>query len=230
MKEAEIQDRLIRHRQLSGAEMIALYDRAGFMRISSHDMTEERMNRLLDQICLATDNLREAGSLLPRAKPSFMIINMGSRYLYVSSLDEDLCLLAVFPSTTNFVKMMQAMGSITDEYRDKVSSLRAIAEKKKEQFLKEKKAEPPQPAKPTRPPVGRTLSALQVEALIEEFVNELGPAGRVIFDDTLRELGYEIKSLQRDQAIELIHRLANEIENLTKKEAFVKTALSIIES
>jgi hypothetical protein len=226
--EKEIQERLERQRSLSGAEILAVFDSSGFLKIASHDLSEERVSKLLDLFCTAMNDLRNIKSLFPKSKPQFMVANLGDRYIYITSISEGVCLLGAFSTRTGFVKMMQAMESVAQDMRSKGEDLQRIAEENKKKYLSERKRTPHVPSH-TGTSTNR-LSALQVEAILEEFREELGPAGDIIFNQTASEMGLDPRHLQRDQAIELVHRLANEIENLQRKERFIKTALRIIES
>ena len=224
--EKELRTRLEHQRELSGAEVLAVSDPSGFLRVATHSMREEVLSRALDLLGRVAEELADIGSVLPKSKLNFLISHLGNRYLYLTPITEDLFLIGMFSLRTNFVKIIQAMSAVEEELKADSEELSAMLTEKKERYLKEKQAR--KRIIPARTGTGR-LSALQVDAILEEFRNELGPAGDIIFNQTAQELGIDLKSVSVEEGTELVRKLAEEIENRERRERFTKTALNIIE-
>ncbi len=227
--EREVKEKLERHRSMAGAEILAVFDRSGFVKISSHDLSGDRVNKLLEIYCTALQDLSDLESVFPGGKPGFLITQFGNRYIYISPIGEGICLLGAFSTRTNFVKLMQAMASVTEDIKSKVQEISELVQKREKEYLATKKERTrSQPVSPVS--AKGKISAMQVRALIDEFREELGPAGEIIFNQTAKDLGIDPRHMTREEAINLVQHLANEIENFQRKERFIKTALGIIES
>jgi len=230
MDEKQIIERLDDSRRLAGAELLAVFDVKGFMKFASHDLTENEISQLIGIFCSAMNEIHDIKKVFPKSKPGFMIANLSNRYLYITSISDEICLMGSFSAAHSLLKVIQSMGTVEEEVKKWTGELERILDKKKKDFLSQHQKREVKPSPQTSKTQSDQLTLLQVEALLEEFVNELGPAARVIFNDTLKEMALDIKSLRKDQAVELVHTLANEIENMRRKERFIKTALNIIES
>ena len=224
--EKDLRARLEHQRELSGAEVLAVSDPSGFLRVATHSMREDVLSETLDLIGRVVEDFAGIDSVLPKSRLNFLISHLGNRYLYLTPITEELFLLGTFSLRTNFVKIIQAMSAVEEELKAGAESLSAMLSEKKERYLKEKQAT--RAVTPKRVSTDR-LSALQVDAILEEFRNELGPAGDIIFNQTAQDLGIDLKSVSKEEGAELVRKLAEEIENRERRERFTKTALNIIE-
>ncbi len=224
--ERELRARLEHQRELSGAEVLAVSDHFGFFRVATHSMKEDVISQVLDLIGRIVEEFGDVGSILPKSRLNFLISHLGNRYLYLTPITEELFLIGIFSLRTNLVKIIQAMSAVEEELKASADTLSVMLSEKKERYLKEK-----QTTRAFTPPKKGTdrLSALQVDAILEEFRNELGPAGDIIFNQTAQELGIDLKNVSKEEGTELVRKLADEIENRERRERFTKTALNIIE-
>ncbi len=225
--EEKVKALLDKEKGLSHADALVIFDRHGFLRIESTDISPERVKRLIDMFCPTVGDLKNIQSIDREAKPEFLLADFGKFYVYLASVSENVCLMGVFSKKVGPLKILQGMGVVSERIKEFSQELETLSEKRKEEFLKEKGSKVQTEGLKTKTPY---LTTLQVEGIFEEFKNELGPASEIVFHSIADELGFDLRHLTKDQAYEFINRLSEEIENPSRRERFVKVALSILES
>jgi hypothetical protein len=80
-------------------------------------------------------------------------------------------------------------------------------------------------------PAGRQVSLLPpafANDLFQALALAVGPVARLLLEDTIADLGLDLKRIPQDQAPRLVERLAADISRAEKKTAFEKQMLSKI--
>jgi len=220
--EREISELLEKERGLARAEALVLFDRSNFMNIGSYEIPKSEIDRIVSVFCRVASELKELED--QRTPESFFAGTVGRYLVYLSSITPDICLLGVFLKTTNFLKLYQSMGVLTEVLKKRSKELDSLLKRKKEEFIKDKE-------KGAAPKVQlKHLAPHQVEAILEEFKKEIGPAYSIIFKTTVREMEIDPKHITKEEAYELIHRLADRIGSFERKQKFLKVALGIVET
>ena len=134
-----------------------------------------------------------------------------------------MCLLGVFPQDTNFLKLYQSMGVLSEVFKEKSQELEDLLKTKKTEFISESE-------KKAKPSKAGYLEPYKVDAILEELKNEIGPASELVFKLVAKDMGIDLKHITREQAYEFVNRLAEKIGSLERKQKFLKRTYGIIES
>lgn len=221
--EREIIEFLEKERRLAKAAAIVLFDRSNFMRLESYDMSKAELDGMINVFCRVASELKELEGE-SSSPEGFFAGTAGKNLIYLSSITSDICLLGVFQKDTNFLKVYQSMGVLTEVLKNRSDELRDILKRKKEEFIKEREKE-------SLPKTQlKYLAPHQVDAILEELKKEIGPAYSIIFKATVKEMAIDPKHITKEEAYELIHRLADRIGSFERKQKFLKVALSVVET
>ncbi len=219
--EQEILDFLRRERELARAKALIIFDRSGFVKLGSYEIPEGEADKIVNAFCRVAYELKEfEGS--PGKGEGFLIGKLRNYLVYVAPVSPSMCLLGVFPEDANFLRLYQSMGVLSEVVKEKGSELEELLKNKKADFLSRSEKE--------ATPSINYLAPYQVDAILEELRNEIGPAAQIIFNMVAREAGLDTRRMTREQAYEFVNRLAEKIGSLERKQKFLKVTYGIIGS
>ncbi len=221
--DTELRDFLEKERALSKAKALVLFDKSGLTKVGSYEISQQEIERIIGTFCNVSSELSSLEG--DQANPdSFFLGKLGEHLVYLAPITPHMCALGIFPKDMNFLKLYQSMGVFTEVLREKAEDLEGFLKTKKVEYIKQAETKPP---KPTR---DKFITPYQIEAILEEFKNEIGPASLVVYRALVKELGIDPKHMTRDQAYELVHRMSEKIGSLPRKQKFLKVALGIVDS
>ena len=220
--EKEIVDFLGRERELAKANALILFDRSGFVKLGSYAIPEEEADQIVSAFCRVASELKELEGSSAKGE-GFLIGKLKDYLVYIASVSPNMCLLGVFPQDTNFLKLYQSMGVLSEVFKEKSQELEDLLRNKKTEFISEseKKAKPSKTA---------YLEPYKVDAILEELKNEIGPASELVFKLVAKDMGIDTKQMNKEQAYAFVNRLAEKIGSLERKQKFLKRTYRIIES
>ncbi len=220
--EEDVLSFLEHERGLAKAKALVLFDRSGFVKLGSYEIPEKELGEIVDAFCKVASELKELEKD-PKKGESFLIGKLRGYLVYFTSVSANMCLLGLFSEDTNFLRLYQSMGVLSDVVKERERELEDILRSKKVEFIDKSEKE-------TAHPRGEYLAPYQVDAILEELKNEIGPASEVIFDVVARDTGVDVKRMTKEQAYEFVNRLADKIGSLERKQKFLKRTYGIIES
>ncbi|RLJ71274.1 hypothetical protein BCF55_1573 [Hydrogenivirga caldilitoris] len=215
--ERSVQELLAKERSLSKAKALVIFSKNGFVRIEDHDMNEREVNTLVNTFCGVVSELSKLES-----GDSFFLGKLGNNLVYLAPISSDICFLGIFSEDANLLKLYQSMGVLSEVLKNKSGELDKILKSKKVDFLKKS-----QESKPVYE--GEFLTPFQVDMILEEFKNEIGPAANIVFKSIVRDRGFDLRHLTKEDAYELVNRLAEKIGSLERKRKFLDISYKVIE-
>ncbi len=217
--EVDILNFLEHERELTKARALVLFDRSSFIKLSSHEIPEEEIGGIVDAFCRVASELKE----LETGGENFLIGKVKGHLLYFTSVSANMCLIGIFSGETNFLKLYQSMGVLSEILKEKGQELEEILRKRKIEFIEKSEEK-------VALPKGTYLTPYQVDAILEELKNEIGPASEVIFRVVAKDMGIDVKHMTKEEAYEFVNRLADKIGSLERKQKFLKRTYGIIGS